>query len=369
MSKSRAGDDVQGSTELIRELCEADGVSGYETEVARVFRKYLEEVVPVESDAMGNVVGRLEGASERPWIMVCAHMDEVGAVVQAIGDDGRVHFLVHGAWWKRVMLQQPVNIRTDRGVVPGIVGSTGSFFLPPDELSQFEEKKSMFVDIGATSEEEARRTGVKMGDPIVFDGPFRQLACPDVYASKALDDRLGMAALIEVAKQLKRESNHTGPVFFAGTVQEEVGARGARAATRYCKPDLAIVVEGPPADDVPLRPDRSQCVLGEGAHIRRLEPGMICSGPLYRLALETAAELGIDHQESVAPLGGTDGAHIHTAGRGVPCLMVGVPVRYAHAHHSLFHMNDYQQVVKLLVGLVQRLDQAAMDAILENPYG
>jgi endoglucanase len=357
------------SEKLIRELSEAEGVSGYETSVAKLFRKHLKKLAPVEADAMGNLVGRLEGTAAHPRVMLCAHLDEIGLVTQAIGPDGRIHFLCHGGWWKAVMLQQPVNIRTARGLVPGIVSSTSSFFLPMEELSSYEAKTSMFVDIGASSKQEAEEElGVRIGDPIILDAPFRRMANPNLFSGKAFDDRLGLAALLDVARELAHDKAHPNTLLLAASVQEEIGGRGAEAVTRFCQPDVAIVVEGPPADDLPLRPERSQCILGRGVHLRKIEPGLVSNGPLYRLVVETARKLDIPHQEAVCLLGGSDGAHIHTVGHGTPCLMLGVPVRYAHAHHGLFHMGDYRQTVKLLTAVVRRLDAAALDAIRDCPY-
>lgn len=366
MTKKHTQDD---SIELIKKLSELDGISGFESEIATLFGDHMARFgALVDRDYMGNVTGTLNGGKKKPRIMLTAHMDEIGVVVQSVNENGLLNFIVHGSWWHRLMLQQPVRIKTGSGSVPGIISSTSSYFRG-NELERFESKRSMYIDVGASSRHEAvEKLGIRPGDPIAFDTPFRSMGVPDLYSGKAFDDRIGLAALIDTVRILS-ETDHPNTIIATATVQEEVGVRGAAAAAEFCNPDIALVIEGPPADDIPLEENISQCILGYGAHIRRLEPGMIGNAGLHRFIIKTAQENDIRFQEAVSPIGGTDGAVIHKSRFGIPALMLGVPVRYAHAHHGMFNFGDYSEIVRLLVEVLKKLDSSVMKMVRDNPYG
>ncbi len=366
MTREQASKD---SIELIREFSEIDGIPGFESEVASLFGEYMKKYgADVDRDYMGNVTGTLAGGKKKPRIMLTAHMDEIGMVVQSINDDGLLNFIVHGSWWYRLMLQQPVTVKTGSGPIPGIISSTSSYFRG-NELERFESKRSMYIDVGASSRRQAMdKLGIQPGDPISLDSKFRQMSNPELYTGKAFDDRIGLAAIIDTIRKLS-ETDHPNTIIATATVQEEVGGRGAAAAAEFCNPDIALVIEGPPADDIPLEKNISQCILGNGAHIRRLEPGMIGNAGLHRFVLKTAREMKIRFQEAVSPIGGTDGAVIHKSRFGIPALMLGVPVRYAHAHHGMFNIGDYTEIVHLLVEVLKRLDSSVMEMVRDNPYG
>lgn len=364
--KGRAEKDLQ----LVKELSEASGVPGYESEIAGIVTSKLSAIgAAIDNDYMGNVFGTLVGSSKSPRVMLAAHMDEVGLVVHSINDDGTLKFIVNGAWWHRLMLQQPVLVKASGGnTIPGII-SIGSSFFSSKNLDKLDTQEMMYIDIGASGRNEAVEDfGIWPGDCVVFDSPFRPMANSDIYAGKAFDNRLGLATIIESMKTLGR-GTHPNTAVAAVTVQEEVGRRGASAAASFCKPDVAIIVEGPPADDIPAGKNRSQCAMGRGVHIRRQEPGFIASAGLHRFVISVAEEAGIRFQMAVSPIGGTDGAVIHKAGIGIPTIMFGVPVRYAHAHHGLFHSGDYMEAVKLLTAIIQKLDSKVLEEVRKNPYG
>lgn len=357
------------SKKLIEELCNIDGIAGFEGPAAAVYKKHLDPFVELKTDYMGNISGELKGTKDHPRIMICAHLDELGLIVQSITDDGRINFLVHGSWWESLMLQQPVNIRTKKGIIPGIISSTSTFFIKGDALKRFALQETMFIDVGAKNRKEAMEDfGIKPGDPVCFDAPFKSMANPDVCRGKAFDDRLGIAAIIETVQNLKNKK-HPNTVLPVATVQEEVGCRGAKAATTSVNPDIAIVLEGPPADDIPVKRHESQCILGNGVHIRRMEPGMICNGALYNFIANTAEELKIPHQPAVPHFGGTDGGIIHRENTGIPSIMFGIPVRYAHGHYGIFFMEDYLNTVKLLTAILLRLGPEVFEDIKNKPYG
>jgi endoglucanase len=219
----------------------------------------------------------------------------------------------------------------------------------------------LFIDIGANSAREAvENFGVSLGDPIAPVSAFTAMTCPDWFMAKAFDNRVGMAATIQ-AGQILSQSPHPNRLILCGTVQEEVGLRGARTAAFHAKPDVAIVLEGPPADDTPGMP-RADCQgrLGGGVQIRMFDPTAIANPRLARLAIETAQAEGIPHQITVRRSGGTDAGSFHLANDGIPSLVLGVPARYIHSHNAIIDVNDYLHLLALTVALVRRLDQATV---------
>jgi len=189
---------------------------------------------------------------------------------------------------------------------------------------------------------------------------FTPLAREDWFMAKAFDNRVGMAATIQ-AGQLLAHSLHPNRLILCGTVQEEVGLRGARSAATHAKPDVAIILEGPPADDTPggARAD-CQGRLGGGVQIRMFDPSAIANPRLARLAIDTAREVGIGHQITVRRSGGTDAGAFHLANTGIPCIVLGVPARYIHSHNSIINLNDYLQLLGLTISLVRILDETTV---------
>ncbi|MDP7495971.1 MAG: M20/M25/M40 family metallo-hydrolase, partial [Roseibacillus sp.] len=175
------------------------------------------------------------------------------------------------------------------------------------------------------------------------------------YLSKAFDDRVGMAAVVEAGQKLAR-LKRSNRVLLAGSVQEEIGLRGARTLACHAKPDVAVILEGTPADDTPgFKPDESQAVVGAGVQIRMHDPSAIMNPRLTELALETAEKEKIPHQLAVRRGGGTDAGEVHLSGGGVPSVVLGVPARYIHSHNSIIDLADYRAMVDLSVALIRRL--------------
>jgi putative aminopeptidase FrvX len=152
---------------LLKELTEAPGVSGYEAEVRAVMRRYLEPLGALEQDKIGSLVCRQAGATESPRVMFAAHMDEIGFMVRRVAKEGFLSFVSLGGWFDQVLLGQRVVIKTTKGDVVGVVGAKPPHLLSADERSKVVEKKTMYIDIGATSAEEVEAAGVRAGDPIV----------------------------------------------------------------------------------------------------------------------------------------------------------------------------------------------------------
>jgi putative aminopeptidase FrvX len=250
--------------ELLRELTEASGVSGYEREIREIIRRHLQEITVIEQDRLGSIVCRKEGEAQNPRIMLAGHMDEIGFIVKLITDEGYLRLSPLGGWWGHVMLAQRVVIKTPKGDVFGIIGSKPPHVLSDEERKKVLEPKDMYVDVGATSLEEVKGLGVRVGDPVIPVFSFMVLGTGKTYLAKAFDDRIGCALFIEVIKKLVKEK-HPNIVYGVGTVQEEVGLRGARTSSWVVEPDVGLTMEVGVAGDVPdVKREDAQAKLGKG---------------------------------------------------------------------------------------------------------
>jgi endoglucanase len=356
------------SVELLEQLTQADAVPGHEHEVLDFLRSRWAGVGMLGTDRLGSVFCTRRGTQDTPRILIDSHVDEVGFIVQRVTPAGHVKFLPLGTWWPHALLSQRVRILARKGKVPGVIGSRPPHVLKPAERERVLDFTELFIDVGAESHDEAVTSfGITPGCPIVPDAPFRMLRNPRLLSSKAFDNRVGVALVVET---LERLTDHPNTVIGSGSVQEEIGMRGARAVAELSRPDLALVLEGPYADDAPPA-ERStmQCRLGGGVHIRLYDPTLVVNPRLADFVVETARTHGIPHQVAVWAAGGTDAGAIHQVGRGIPSIVLGVPVRYIHSHVSVLHLDDYHAALGLVIQLVSALDRATVERVIGTAIG
>ncbi len=348
--------------EILRQLSEAHGAPGQEGEVRRIFRHAVGQ--GAVTDGSGNIFCERKGGSPSPRILIAAHMDEVGLMVQAVTAEGLIKFLTLGGWWAHTLLAKRVRIRTSSGLeIPGVIGAKPPHFLSDAEREKLMQVEDMFIDVGAGDAEEVRAFGIKLGDVIVPDSPFVRMHNPDYLLSKAFDDRAGLAVAVHAARELENVP-HPNTVVFAGTVQEEVGMRGARTAAAHANPDLAIVLEGAPADDMPgTGKEERQCAIGSGVQIRIMDASALMNRKLVDFIIDTAERNAIPYQVAVRRKGGTDASPIQLHGTGVPTAVLSVPARYVHTHNTIIHAADYMSALKLVLELVRTIDEKTAKAI------
>lgn len=351
--------------ELLKELTEASGVPGYETPIRAVVRKYLEPYGELTQDKVGSVICRKSGSADSPRIMLVGHMDEVGFMVKLVTKEGFIRFVPLGGWFDQVLLGQRVVIQTQQGDVVGVIGAKPPHLLSSDERSKVVQRKDMYIDIGATSQEEVEAAGVHAGDPVVPRADFVELATKKTYLSKAFDDRVGVAMVVSVLEALKGMTL-ANTLYGVASVMEEVGLRGATTSVRAVDPDLAIVLESDIAGDVPgIKPEESAIKLGAGPSMVNYDARMIPNLKLRNLVRQVAQAENIPLQDSFIEGGATDGGVIHLHKTGVPTVVLAVPARHIHSHSSIIHRDDYDNAVKLLTALVQKLDAATVAALTE----
>lgn len=343
------------TVEFLKALTEAHGVPGYESEVRALLREYLEPLGTVTQDKLGSLICCQNG--DGPRVMIAGHMDEIGFMVRYVTDEGFLKFLQLGGWWDQVLLGQRVVIKTHKGDVIGVIGAKPPHLLDAEERDKVVKKKDMFIDIGATSQEEVAAAGVRVGDPVVPDSSFAVLANPKTYLSKAFDNRIGCAVVVDVLRGFNNGNGRPNELYGVATVMEEVGVRGATTSVRAVNPDVAIILESDIAGDVPgIKDEECNVRLGGGPSVLVFDARMIPNLKLRDLIIDTAAELGISLQFNAMQGGATDGAAIHLHETGVPTVVVGVPARHIHSHGAIIHRKDYDDTVRLISAVVARLD-------------
>jgi endoglucanase len=202
--------------------------------------------------------------------------------------------------------------------------------------------------------------GVRPGDPVIPVSEFTVMANPKWYLSKAFDNRVGCALAIEALRR-SAAGGHPNSLYAVGTVQEEVGLRGAKTSAHVISPDVALILEVDIAGDVPgIKPEESAVKMGGGPTMLVYDARMIPNLKLRDLVIATAEELDIPLQFSAMSGGATDGGMIHIHNEGVPSVVIGVPTRHIHSHNALLHRDDYDNALDLIVAVVKKLDAEAV---------
>ena len=338
---------------LLRELSEAFGVSGHEDAVRQLILDAVKDLVDeYRVDALGNLIAVKRASSQgRRKVMVAAHMDEVGVMIMHVEKEGALRFRPVGGIDPRVLLAKKVRIGEDK--VPGVIGVKPIHLLEPKAREQVVPVKEMSIDIGASSKEEAERL-VRIGDYAAFDVSFGELGGDlRTVKGKAFDDRAGCAVLIELLRESYSFEFHA-----AFTVQEEVGARGARVAAHAIAPDIAFALEGTICDDMPKKRDVSPTTsLGAGPAITIMDRSVVADRRLVELLVNTAKQKGIPYQFKQPGLGGTDAGTIHLSREGVPSVVVSVPSRNIHSPVCLLSLNDLDNTVRLMRETLARVHE------------
>lgn len=351
---------------MLKELTDAKGIPGNEKEVRTVMTKYIEpHADEVYTDNLGSLIAKKTGQADGPKIMVAGHLDEVGFMVTRIDKNGFVYFQTVGGWWSQVMLAQRVTIMTNKGDVTGVIGSKPPHILSAEARKKPVEIKDMFIDIGAESAEEAAEFGVLPGNSIVPYFEFTVMNNEKLLLAKAWDNRIGCAIAIDVLEQLK-DADHPNVVYGVGTVQEEVGLRGAKTSANLIAPDIGFGVDVGIAGDTPgISPQEADSKLGDGPQIVLYDASMVSHKGLRDLVVTTADKHEIPYQYTSMAGGGTDSGSIHLTANGVPTLSITVATRYIHSHAAILHRDDYENAVKLIVEVIKQLDHDKVKEIIE----
>ncbi|OGO39542.1 MAG: aminopeptidase [Chloroflexi bacterium RBG_16_57_11] len=328
---------------LIQKLVETPGPSGYEAQVRSVVRAEVEPFADdVRVDNLGNLIVRKgDKQPDGLRIMLAAHIDEIGVIITHIDDSGFARFLPVGGVRAAGCLGS--RLRFLNGAC-GVIGSER--LSDPSKNPAFEQ---MFIDFGVSDRKECP---VRVGDMAVFERPYQEFG--QRLVAKALDDRIGVAILIETLRQIhqpKLAGHHE--LYFVFSVQEEVGARGATTAAFGIDPDVGLAVDVTGTGDTP-RGLKMEVSLGKGPAIKVRDQGMLSDPRLVRWLVQTAESARVPYQTEILELGWTDGKSIQLTRAGVPAGCISIPARYIHTPSEMVDFNDAYNAVRLLVELLRK---------------
>jgi len=339
---------------LLKRLTEACGGPGQEDEVRDLIRAEVKDLADqVTTDALGNLIAVKKGTKAGPKVMIAAHMDEVALMIMGIEKNGLLKFSPIGGIDPRVLVAKTVVIGKNR--VPGVIGSKPIHLQRPDERKKALTIEEMYIDIGVSKKEGAERL-VNVGDLAYFTTEFAEIG-PDKFKAKALDDRVGCAMLIDILKD-----SYQFPLYGVFTVQEEVGLRGAGTAAYQVQPDLALVLEGTTASDVPEIPEHKHATtVGKGPSLTVMDSSVIPDPRLVAKLMQLAEKHNIPVQYRRNTAGGTDAGKIQQSRQGVPVAVIALPCRYIHSPVAVGSQTDYDHAVKLVKLFLHSLEEEGGD--------
>jgi glutamyl aminopeptidase len=340
-------------------------ISGDEQEVSQILKaEYTRLDLPVVYDGLGSIYAYK--ASKNPQaktLMIAAHMDEVGFVLSSITAEGALKIAPVGGWWSQVLLSQRVIVKNKKGEkFKGSIASIPPHLLTEQERSKPMEIKHMLVDLGCSSKEEVLALGIQVGDALVLDGPFEILYQGKRLLSKAWDNRYGCILGVELLEALKDQELDVN-LYVGASVQEEVGLRGAGTSAFKIKPDLAIVFDCSPAND--LSGDKQSFgFLGKGPLVRFIDANYLPHRGFIHHYVDLLDQTKIPYQYYQS-LGGTDAGAIHKSNEGIPTLTQCICARNIHSSSSIIDVFDYLSALKASIAVVESLNDATIEMILK----
>ena len=337
----------QETLQMIADLSNARGASGFEDETVQAAAKHIGEGYTTEEDCLRNFyMYRTANSGNKPVFMLDAHSDEVGFMVHSIRPNGTLRFVALGGWNVGSLASSKVLVRNSEGkYLPGVIAAKPVHFMSASEKASAgaADISSLSIDIGAVSAKDAAENfKIRIGEPGVPDVTLEYDEEHDLMFGKAFDCRIGCAALIETLRRLRDEKLDVDVVGVLSS-QEEVGERGMKVAVNHIKPQIAICFEGCPA-------------FKKGPMLRFMDKSIICTPRYQRYALDLAEKRGLMAQASVREGGGNNGAIVHTSLDGIPSIVIGVPVRYIHSVHGIASYYDFEATVKLAVEIVKSMN-------------
>ena len=338
--------------ELLKETTQIPGAPGYEHKIRRFIQSQMEdEVDELYTDPMGNLIALKKGKSDKK-LMIAAHMDEISFIVSHIDDDGFVKFQPLGGFDAKTLTAQRVILHGSEDII-GVMGCKPIHIMTAEERAKPPKIHDYYIDTGRSAEE--LKKIISIGTPITREREFIEMG--DNVNSKSIDNRISVYILMEALKELKDEELPIN-VYGVFTVQEEVGLRGATAATMGIDPDFAINLDVTLACDVPGSASHERITdLGKGAAIKIVDGRTICDYRMVDFMKKTAEKNKINYQMEVLPKGGTDTASMQQFARGGSIAGgISIPCRYLHQVIEMVNKKDVRDCIDLLKASLKELD-------------
>ncbi|ANU26631.1 M42 family metallopeptidase [Planococcus versutus] len=342
---------------LVKELCDLVGPSGFEQDVQRFIKNEIQDKVDrLEVDPLGNLIATVKATdSQMPSILLAAHADEIGFIVKKIEPNGTLRFEQLGGFDNRILLAQPVTIKSSQSYIEGVIGALAVHYVKWDDPKRIDSHRDLYIDVGASSAEEVLEMGIKVGQPISYGSKLKMAGDGkrNRVIGKALDDRAGCAVLIKLITNLK--SNKTvkhGDIYCVFTVQEEVGLRGASVLSQGLQPDFALAIDTTPTSDTYDVLMTGTRKLGEGPCIKIADKSLISHPLVTNLLEKVAVEKEIPYQQEIFMGIGTDAGAIHMTATGVSTGAISIPSRYTHTPIEIVDLDDLENSVRLVEAFI-----------------
>ncbi|SFC71235.1 endoglucanase [Bacillus sp. OV322] len=344
---------------LLKTLTDLAGPCGYEQNVSYYIEEYLRNKVDsVSIDRIGNVIAIKKGDRPGPRILITSHMDEVGFIVKKIEENGLLRFEKLGGHDDRILLAKTVNLLGDKGNISGVIGTMSAHYVKFDDAKKVRSHQNMYIDIGASSREEAESLGIEIGTPVTWEPNFKLIGPEEKpkIRSKALDDRAGCTVMIQALEELN-ETSFAGEIVLLFAVQEEVGLRGAKTASEHIMADAAIAIDTTAVSDTPEETMDRSLMLGAGTGIKVMDFSLIVPRTMKNLLISLAKSENIPYQLEVFPGIGTDGGAVNYANRGIPTGVLSIPSRYAHSPAEVIDLSDLEATKDLLKAFILIMEE------------
>lgn len=350
--------------EMLKAMSLVNGISGHEKQATRLMKSYIEDCVDeIDYDQLGSIIGVKKGQGPLR-LLITGHIDEIGFIVKDIDEGGFIKVQPVGGWMGQNLPSSLMCITTrDNQEIKGVFGSTPPHGKTAEEKNKVVAPKDSFIDIGVLSKQEALDLGIRKGDPITPVSEFSVMGNQKCLMSKAWDDRIGAAVVIDVLRNLKGKEIYP-TVYGAGTVQEEVGLRGAKTVGQKVKPDIALAIDVTFSQDLPG--EKGDVKLGTGVALSVMDGSVIAHTGLLKALEDICEKENIPYQLDMISAGGTDSGELSKVEAGVMNLTLSIPSRYMHSHRTIIHEDDYQATVDLITRFIERLDHQLYEAMIED---
>ncbi len=364
--------DVIAMKDILKDLSAVPGISGQEDVVCHTIKNKIKNYADeVHEDKMGNLVAVVKGNKKGPKLLLSAHMDQIGFIVNHM-EDKYIKVTPIGGISEKITPMTPVKIHTKNREINGVIVCKGPFFEEADESKKVTKLKELFVDIGLIDKEKKDKDnaknkekdlliqhGIEIGDQITFDVPFVELQDNSVRGT-AFDDRAGCAVLVEAIKNIG--NNFSGEAHFLFCTQEEVGLKGSRTAAFGINPDIALVIDITSTGDMPgITKSDSSTILGKGPIVTLADAegrGLLIRKNIKEWLVGTAKNNKIKHQLEIGlRFGTTDATIINMSREGIPTGLISLPGRHIHSPTEIVNLDDLVGAAKLVVASIKSAEK------------
>ena len=348
---------------VVKKYAEIEGISRYEDKVAKELRESTKDSgFKYSRDRMGSLIMNKKGNTNGPKIQIAAHMDEVGFLVRDVTDKGMIMLSMVGGIWPLTVIGTKAYVLTSTGErLEGVYGHTSIHILEAKKRTVAPTLNELYVDIGISTKKEAEKLGVEPGDVVLMTGSTFMGANGDYVIGKSMDNRAGVTVIDQVVQRLK-DQDVPNDLYIVGTVQEEVGTRGARTSVSMIKPDVAIAIDTCASHDTPGAIKGIQH-LGGGIALRIKDGGTMMDPKLVDFLYKLAKKHKIPVYKFVAQGGGTDAAELQYGEGGVATITLSIPQRYLHSPLGTCSLTDIQAGIDLIVEFALAFDEKEYDKI------